>query len=60
MKVSRYAKAIVGFLVAAGGALVLAMDDNVITTSEWVKVVTAGLAALAVVWAVPNATDAPR
>lgn len=62
MKVNRYAKAIVGCLVAAGGASVQAMSDDVITTSEWVTIALAGLAALGVVWAVPNSREvrAPR
>lgn len=62
MKVNRYMKAIVGCLVAAGGAMVQAMADDVITTSEWVTIALAGLAALGVIWAVPNKTGvgAPR
>lgn len=60
MRVSRYAKAAVGCLVAAGGAAVTAMADDVITTSEWVTIALAGLTALGVVWAVPNKTEAKR
>lgn len=57
MQVNRYMKAIVACLVAAGGAAVTAMADDVITTSEWVTIALAGLAALGVVWAVPNKTE---
>lgn len=62
MRVNKYAKAIVGCLVAAGGAAVTAMADDVITTAEWVTIALAGLTALGVVWAVPNKTEvrAPR
>jgi hypothetical protein len=55
MKVSRYAKAIVGAVIAAGSALVPALADDKLTSGEVITAVVAGLAALAVVWAVPNA-----
>jgi hypothetical protein len=58
MKVSRYAKAVVGALVAAGSALVPALADDKLTHGEIVVVVVAGLVALGVVWAVPNKPSA--
>jgi hypothetical protein len=60
MKVSKYAKAVVGALVAAGGALTPALADGVVTNGEWVTVALAGLAALGIVWAVPNAKETPK
>lgn len=55
-----YAKAVIAALVAGLGALQLALDDNVITGTEWVKVAVAVLAAAGLVWGVPNTaqTDA--
>jgi hypothetical protein len=58
VKVGKYAKAIVGALVAGGGAAAQAMSDGDITTSEWVTIGLAALAALGVVWAVPNSKEA--
>lgn len=50
----KIAKALVGALVAGGGALATAMADDHVTGQEWVAVVVAALAALGVVWSVPN------
>lgn len=54
MNVGVYAKAIVGALVAGFTALAAALDDDIVSRSEWATVAVAFLAALAVVWAVPN------
>lgn len=53
MKLAPYAKFIVAALVAALTALYAALSDDVVTTSEWVAIVLAGLGAVGV-WAVPN------
>lgn len=50
----RYAKAIVGALVAGLGVLAGALTDGQVTAAEWVAVASAAVGALAVVWAVPN------
>lgn len=55
MKVSQYAKAIVGAGVAGLSALIVAMNDGVVTQSEWLGVAVATLTAAGTVWAVPNA-----
>lgn len=52
----RYAKAIVGALTAGLGALGTALADDRVTNLEWVSVAGAVVAALALVWAVPNKT----
>ncbi|MFI6329846.1 hypothetical protein ACIBBG_16285 [Micromonospora chersina] len=49
-----YAKAIVGGAVAGLTALGTALADNHVTPSEWVGVAIATLAALGIVYAVPN------
>jgi len=54
MKISMYAKAIVGALVAAGSAAVPALADDRLNAGETVTIVVAGLVALAAIWAVPN------
>jgi len=55
MKIGSYAKSIVGAVVAGGGMLAAAMDDNVVTYGEWLGVAIAALGALGIVAAVPNA-----
>lgn len=54
---NRYAKAVVGALVAALSAYQAAQIDNTITTQEWVTIAVAFLTGLGLVWGVPN-TDA--
>lgn len=49
-----YAKALVAALTAGLGALGTAWADDVITNQEWIGVAVATLAALGVVFAVPN------
>ena len=51
---SKYAKAVVGALVAGLGTLGTALADDHITGQEWVGVVAATVVALGVVWSVPN------
>lgn len=50
---SKYAKAVVGALVAGLTALLPALDAGV-NAAEWVTAAVAFLVALGVVWAVPN------
>jgi hypothetical protein len=52
-KIAPYAKAFIGAVVAALSALLLALDDDTVTTQEWVKVAIALVAGLGAVWAVP-------
>ncbi|MEV0425380.1 hypothetical protein [Micromonospora sp. NPDC050495] len=54
MKWNPYAKAIVGGAVAGLTALGTALADDRVTASEWVGVAVATLAALGIVYAVPN------
>lgn len=49
-----YAKAAVGGLAAGSAALVTALADDVVSSAEWVTVVSAALVAAAAVWGVPN------
>ncbi|MEV0156867.1 hypothetical protein AB0H57_24490 [Micromonospora sp. NPDC050686] len=49
-----YAKALVGAAVAGLGVLGTALVDNTVTPAEWVGVASAALAALGLVYAVPN------
>ncbi len=49
-----YLKAIVGALIAGLGSLYQALDNGAVTAQEWVAVTIATLAALGVVWGVPN------
>jgi hypothetical protein len=55
----RYAKAIVGAVIAGATALLPALDDNAITSTEWLITAIATVAALGVVWAVPNKPATP-
>jgi hypothetical protein len=50
-----YAKAVTAALVAGLTALLTALDDDAVSSSEWVTVAIATLTGLAAVWAVPNA-----
>jgi len=54
MKLNSVAKAIVGALVAGLGALQVATADSVVTSGEWIQVASVTLAALVLVWGVPN------
>lgn len=59
MKISSIAKAIYGGAVAFVGALGTALTDGGVTPVEWCTVAGATLAALGVVWAVPNRSAKP-
>jgi hypothetical protein len=50
----RYAKAIVGALVAAAGTWGTAMSDGSITATEWSAIVVTALLSLGVIWGVRN------
>lgn len=50
----RSAKAIIAGAIAAASAIASAYDDDILTGSEKALAVSAGLAALAGVWAFPN------
>jgi hypothetical protein len=52
----KYAKAVVGALVAGAGALQVALADNVVTTTEWIQIGSATVAALGLVWGVQNSS----
>lgn len=54
MNLNKYAKAIVGALVAGLAVLQTAMQDEVMTNNEWVAVAAAVVGALGLIWAVPN------
>lgn len=49
-----YLKAIVAALVAGLGSLYQALDNDSVTSQEWVAVALATLAALGTVYGVPN------
>jgi hypothetical protein len=53
----KYAKAIVGFLVAGLGSVATAMADEVVTGQEWVTAILVAVGALGFVWGVPNRTE---
>lgn len=55
----KYAKAIVGAVVAGLGVLQQALDDGHVTGNEWLAVTVATLVALGAVWAIPNRPEAP-
>lgn len=54
MKISKYAKAVTAAIVAGGGALGTALNDNVITSGEAWTIAGVVLGALGFTWAVPN------
>lgn len=56
----RYTKAVVGALVAGLGALQTALVDDRVTGNEWVMIASTTLAALGLVWGVPNSPDKGR
>lgn len=51
---NKYAKAIVGALVAGLAALQTALLDDKVTTNEWIAVATAVVTALGLIWGVQN------
>lgn len=50
----KYAKAIVGAVMAFLGALGTALTDGSVTANEWVTIASFTVGALAVIWGVPN------
>jgi hypothetical protein len=60
VKPLEYAKAIAGAVVAGLGSLYLALDNDVVTTQEWVGIASLTLATFIGVWGVPNAAPAPK
>lgn len=52
---TKYAKAIVGAVVAGLTSLEAALDDSGITAQEGIKAAIATAVALSLVWAIPNA-----
>ena len=52
--IAPYAKSLVAALVAALGVLFAALDNDHVTSQEWVNVAIAFLVGLGVVFAVPN------
>lgn len=59
MQIKAVAKAVYGGAVAFVGALGTALTDGAVTPVEWCTVAGVTLAALGVIWAVPN-TEAPE
>lgn len=54
MTIGMYAKAFVGALVTAGGAIITALQtDGVLTGDDWLRVAVALLGSFALVWATP-------
>ena len=60
MKISKYWKAVVSGAAAGAASLVTALDDNVITTQEWLTAAVAVAGALGLTWFVPNRTADPK
>ena len=56
---TQYLKAIYGAAVAAVGSLGTALADGQVTGIEWATIAGAALAALGIIWAVPNAAPDP-
>lgn len=54
MKLPSYAKAIAGALSAGAGTLATALSDGTVTATEGVTIVLSVLAALGIVWRIPN------
>lgn len=54
MRVGRYWKALVAAAAAGAGSLSVALQDDVVTTSEVFTAAVAVLAACGFTWAVPN------
>ncbi|MGW6790071.1 hypothetical protein [Streptomyces chartreusis] len=54
MKVSKYAKAIVGGIAAGAASLGVALADDRITAQEGLTAIAAVLATYGLTWAVPN------
>lgn len=54
IRISSFAKAIVGGLSAGAAAAVTAVQDQVVTSGETVTIVLAVLGALGITYAVPN------
>lgn len=49
-----YLKAVVGALVAGLGVLATGLDDDAVSSQEYIYAVIAFLTALTVIWATPN------
>lgn len=50
----KYAKAFVAAAIAGLTALAAGLDNDVVTTAEWVTVAIATLGSFGITWAVPN------
>lgn len=53
-KVAPYAKAIIAALIAGLSALAAGLEDNSLTSQEWITIALAFVVALGAVFAVPN------
>jgi hypothetical protein len=60
MPLTAYAKAVIGAIIAALGALGTALIDQDVTPNEWIGVALAFFVALGGVWAVPNRPQQAR
>lgn len=56
---SKYAKAFVGAIIAGLATTQVALTDNIISNVEWIQIVSAVVAALGLIWAVPNIKEVP-
>jgi hypothetical protein len=52
---NKYAKAVVGAVIAGAGSLQVALLDNAVSTTEWIQIGSAFVVALGLVWGVQNA-----
>jgi hypothetical protein len=55
---ARYVKAVVGSLTAVLTTLLVALEDDLISSQEWTKAGVAALVGLGIVYAVPNRNTA--
>lgn len=56
----KYAKALMGAVLAGLGSLEVALVDDAVTTVEWIRVAIATVATGGLVWGVPNEPKAPQ
>lgn len=56
----KYAKAIVGTIIAGLGSVEVALNDGVITGVEWIQIASAIVAAAGLIWGVTNTPSEPQ
>jgi hypothetical protein len=57
--IAPYAKAVTAAIVAALSALATALDDETISSQEYVTIAVAFFVALGAVWIIPNSQSSP-